>query len=45
MVTTLAGYTSDHLGSEFAFLGLAAVAAVGLAAVWFLMPETPPIRE
>jgi predicted MFS family arabinose efflux permease len=43
--TTLAGYTSDHLGSEFAFLGLAAVAAVGLTAVWVLMPETRPIRE
>jgi MFS family permease len=43
--TTLAGYTSDHLGSEFAFLGLAAVAAVGLTAVWLLMPETRPIRE
>jgi MFS family permease len=43
--TTLAGYTSDHLGSEFAFLGLAAVAAVGLTAVWTLMPETRPIRE
>jgi predicted MFS family arabinose efflux permease len=43
--TTIAGYTSDHLGSEFAFLGLAAVAAVGLTAVWTLMPETRPIRE
>jgi MFS family permease len=42
---TLAGYTSDHFGSESAFLGLAAVAAVGLTAVWFLMPETQPIRE
>jgi MFS family permease len=42
---TLAGYTSDHFGSESAFLGLAAVAAVGLTAVWFLMPETRPIRE
>jgi MFS family permease len=43
--TTFAGYTSDHFGSEFAFLGLAAVAAVGLTAVWFLLPETRPIRE
>jgi MFS family permease len=42
---TLAGYTSDHFGSDSAFLGLAAVAAVGLTAVWFLMPETRPIRE
>jgi MFS family permease len=43
--TTLAGYASDHFGSEFAFLGLAAVAALGLAAVWFLLPETRPARE
>jgi predicted MFS family arabinose efflux permease len=43
--TTLAGYTSDHLGSEYAFLGLAAVAAVGLAAVSLLMPETRPIHK
>jgi MFS family permease len=42
---TLAGYTSDRFGSEFAFLGLAAIAAVGLAAVWTLLPETRPTRE
>jgi predicted MFS family arabinose efflux permease len=42
--TTLAGYVSDRFGSDFAFLGLAAVAAAGLAAVWLLMPETRPDR-
>ena len=43
--TTLAGYVSDHVGSQFAFLGLAGVAAVGLAAVWLLLPETRPAEE
>jgi MFS family permease len=38
--TVLAGYVSDWLGSGFAFSGLAAIAAVGLALVWFVMPET-----
>ena len=38
--TTLAGYVSDHFGSPVAFLGLAAIAAAGLALVWTLMPET-----
>lgn len=38
--TTLAGYASDHFGSPTAFLGLAAIAAAGLAVVWTLMPET-----
>jgi hypothetical protein len=37
---TLAGYLSDTFGSPVAFLGLAATAAVGLATVWLLMPET-----
>jgi predicted MFS family arabinose efflux permease len=43
--TTIAGYTSDHLGSQAAFVALAAIAAVGLAAVGLLMPETRPQRE
>jgi MFS family permease len=38
--TVLAGYVSDKLGSSVAFLGLAAVAATGLAMVWLVMPET-----
>ncbi len=43
--TTYAGYLSDHFGSPFAFLGLTAVALVGLTAMWALMPETCPTRE
>jgi MFS family permease len=43
--TTYAGYLSDHFGSPFAFLGLTAVALVGLAAMWTFMPETGPARE
>lgn len=39
---TFAGFMSDTFGSACAFLGLAAVATVGLAAVWLLMPETRP---
>jgi predicted MFS family arabinose efflux permease len=38
--TVLAGYVSDKLGSSVAFMGLACVAAVGLALVWLVMPET-----
>ncbi len=38
--TVLAGYVSDKFGSSVAFSGLAAVAAVGLAMIWFVMPET-----
>jgi predicted MFS family arabinose efflux permease len=36
----LAGFVSDKFGSEIAFLGLAAVAALGLAVIASLMPET-----
>ena len=42
---TLAGYISDHFGSPSAFLGLAAIALVGLALVWLLMPETRPAED
>ena len=38
--TVLAGYVSDMFGSNVAFLGLAAVAALGLAVIALLMPET-----
>jgi MFS family permease len=38
--TVLAGYVADHFGSSVAFTGLAAVAATGLAMIWFVMPET-----
>jgi MFS family permease len=41
---TLAGYLTDHFSSSTAFLGLAAIAMVGLCAVWALMPETRPNR-
>jgi predicted MFS family arabinose efflux permease len=40
--TTYAGYLSDHFGSPIAFLGLTAVAMLGLVAMWTLMPETRP---
>jgi hypothetical protein len=44
--TVLAGYVSDKFGSSVAFAGLAAVAALGLALIWLLMPETrPPPRR
>jgi MFS family permease len=42
---TLAGYITDHLGSPAAFAGLAAIALVGFAVVWLLMPETRPADQ
>jgi MFS family permease len=38
--TVLAGYASDKFGSSAAFMGLACVAALGLAMIWLVMPET-----
>ncbi|WP_458757517.1 MFS transporter [Afipia sp. TerB] len=43
--TTLAGILSDRFSSSFTFLVLGAVAAIGLVAVWRLMPETRPEQE
>jgi predicted MFS family arabinose efflux permease len=43
--TVLGGYISDKFGSNVAFLSLAAVAALGLAVIWFAMPETRPDRR
>jgi len=43
--STFAGYISDHLGSPAAFMGLAAIAAIGLAVAWLLMPETRAAAE
>ncbi len=36
----LAGYVGDKFGNSVAFMGLAGVAAVGLAMIWMVMPET-----
>ena len=36
----LAGYVSDRFGSSVAFIGLAGIAAMGLAMIWLVMPET-----
>jgi MFS family permease len=39
---TYAGYLNDHFSSQAAFLGLTAIASLGFAATWALMPETRP---
>ncbi|WP_246661651.1 MFS transporter [Tardiphaga sp. vice304] len=38
--TILAGFVADRFGAPTAFLGLACVAALGLAMIWSIMPET-----
>jgi MFS family permease len=40
--TLMAGYVSDTIGSSVAFLGLAGAAALGLATIALIMPETKP---
>jgi MFS family permease len=40
--TTLAGAVTDYIGSHFAFLGLAMVAALAFLAVLLFLPETRP---
>jgi MFS family permease len=42
---TFAGYLTDYFSSSVAFLGLAAIATVGLAGVWAFMPETRAATE
>ncbi len=42
---TLAGYVTDRFGSPSAFAALAAIALVGFAVVWLLMPETRPEKS
>jgi hypothetical protein len=42
---TLAGYITDHFGSPAAFMGLAAIAAIGFVVAWLLMPETRSSAE
>ncbi|MBO0750478.1 MAG: MFS transporter [Bradyrhizobiaceae bacterium] len=44
MSPTYAGYLTDHFSSRTAFLGLAAIAVLGVAITWLLMPETRRAR-
>jgi MFS family permease len=39
---TYAGWLNDHFSSQTAFLGLTAIAVMGFATTWALMPETRP---
>lgn len=40
--TTMTGYIADHSGSHTAFVALAVIASVALAAITLVMPETRP---
>jgi MFS family permease len=42
--TTLSGGVADAAGMPIAFLGLAAVGAIGFLTVWMAMPETRPAK-
>ncbi len=41
--TTMAGWVADHVGTQPAFLTLAAAGAAAVALLWLAMPETRPI--
>ena len=41
----LAGYVSDHLGHNIAFLGLSSIGCLGLCLIALVMPETKSIRR
>jgi predicted MFS family arabinose efflux permease len=40
--TTMAGYLADRFSTYTAFLALDLIAAIGLLAIWLVMPETRP---
>jgi len=42
---TLAGYITDHFGSPVAFMALASIATIALAAASLFMPETRPAAD
>jgi predicted MFS family arabinose efflux permease len=42
---TLAGYMTQYINSQFAFVGLAGIGAVAVIVAWALMPETRPETE
>jgi predicted MFS family arabinose efflux permease len=39
---TLAGYMTQYLNSQFAFVGLAAIGVMAVLVAWTAMPETRP---
>ena len=43
--TILAGYVSDHLGHNIAFLGLSCIGGLGLCLIALVMPETKSLRH
>jgi predicted MFS family arabinose efflux permease len=41
----VAGYLTEYINSQFAFLGLAAIGTASVMVAWALMPETRPTPE
>ena len=42
---TLAGYMTQYVNAQFAFLGLAGIGVLALLVAWTMMPETRPAPE